>query len=59
MKKPNNKMSIEHRAKQFMPFAALKGFEEAIRIKEEEVCLREEEKKSESQMPHSRLRDTT
>lgn len=59
MKKPKNKMSIEHRAKQFMPFAALKGFEEALRIKEEEVCLKEEEKKSESQMPHSRLRDKT
>ncbi len=29
-----NKMSNEMRAKQFMPFAALKGYEEALRAKE-------------------------
>ena len=28
------KMSREERAKQFMPFAALKGYEEALREKE-------------------------
>ncbi len=30
-------MSREERAKQFMPFAALKGYEEALREKEKEV----------------------
>ncbi len=38
------KMSREERAKQFMPFAALKGYEEALREKEREVAAREEEK---------------
>lgn len=38
------KMSREERAKQFMPFAALKGYEEALREKEREVTEREEEK---------------
>ena len=33
------KMSREDRAKQFMPFAALKGFEEALR-KVEEQCTK-------------------
>ena len=32
------KMSREDRAKQFMPFAALKGFDEAIRKMEEECA---------------------
>lgn len=31
------KMDREERAKQFMPFAALKGYQEAIRKKEREV----------------------
>ncbi|MBP5660197.1 MAG: hypothetical protein J6X08_02560 [Lachnospiraceae bacterium] len=31
------KMSREDRAKQFMPFAALKGYEEALRAKEKEI----------------------
>lgn len=31
------KMSPADRAKQFMPFAALKGYEEALREKEREV----------------------
>ena len=31
------KMTSEERAKQFMPFAALKGYEEALRRKEAEV----------------------
>lgn len=32
--KPQNKMPIEERAKQFMPFAALKGLPEALAQKE-------------------------
>ena len=32
-------MSREERAKQFMPFAALKGYTEALRKKEEELDL--------------------
>ncbi|WP_419093744.1 hypothetical protein [[Clostridium] scindens] len=32
-----NKMSREDRAKQFMPFAALKGYPEALRKKEKEA----------------------
>ena len=32
------KMSREDRAKQFMPFAALKGYEEALRKVEEECA---------------------
>jgi len=31
------KMTREDRAKQFMPFAALKGYEEALRAKEREI----------------------
>ena len=31
------KMSPADRAKQFMPFAALKGYEEALREKEREI----------------------
>lgn len=38
------KMSREERAKQFMPFAALKGYEEALREKERQVAEREEKK---------------
>ena len=34
-----HKMSREERAKQFMPFAALKGYTEALRKKEEEIAL--------------------
>ena len=33
-KKPKNKMDRTQRAKQFMPFAALKGFEEEIALAE-------------------------
>ena len=36
------KMSREERAKQFMPFAALKGYEEALRRKEKIVVPRRE-----------------
>ena len=43
-----NKMDRENRAKQFMPFAALKGYEEALRAKEkiivEKIELSEEMK---------------
>ena len=35
--KVENKMSREDRAKQFMPFAALKGYPEAMRKKEKEA----------------------
>ena len=47
------KMSREERAKQFMPFAALKGYEEALREKEREVAEREaEEKLSEEELSY-------
>ena len=36
------KMSREHRAKQFMPFAALKGYPEALRKKEKIVVPKTE-----------------
>lgn len=36
------KMSREDRAKQFMPFAALKGYEEALKSKERVVVDRKE-----------------
>lgn len=35
--KPKHKMSIEERAKQFMPFSALKGLNEALAEKEKIV----------------------
>jgi len=37
-----HKMSREERAKQFMPFAALKGYPEALRKKEKIVVERQE-----------------
>lgn len=37
-----NKMSREERAKQFMPFAALKGYPEALRRKEKIVVEKQE-----------------
>lgn len=37
-----HKMSREERAKQFMPFAALKGHMEALRAREQIVVPREE-----------------
>lgn len=37
MGKNRPKMSPAERAKQFMPFAALKGYEEALREKEREM----------------------
>lgn len=33
--KPKNKMDISHRAKQFLPFSALKGLSEALAQKEQ------------------------
>ena len=38
------KMSREDRAKQFMPFAALKGYYEALRSKEKEIEIQQENK---------------
>lgn len=35
--KPKHKMPIEERAKQFMPFTALKGLPEALAAKEKTV----------------------
>ena len=35
--KPKYKMTIQDRAKQFMPFAALKGYDDALRAKEKIV----------------------
>ena len=35
--KPREKMSMEDRAKQFNPFAALKGLDEALKEKEDEI----------------------
>ena len=47
------KMSREERAKQFMPFAALKGYEEALREKESEIAEREaKEKLSEEEISY-------
>lgn len=36
-KRPGNKMPVSDRAKQFMPFSALKGLDEALRAKEKIV----------------------
>ncbi len=38
------KMSRQDRAKQFMPFAALKGYPEALRKKEKELEVQKEKK---------------
>ncbi len=43
--KKRPKMSRLDRAKQFAPFAALKGFEEALAKKEEEIRRKQEEEK--------------
>ena len=42
-----SKMSLEQRAKQFMPFAALTGLETALRAKEREMGLTEKPSLSE------------
>ena len=44
-----HKMSREERAKQFMPFAALKGYYEALRKKEEEIEKQRDENRAEGQ----------
>ncbi len=41
------KMPREERAKQFLPFAALKGYPEALREKEEEIRRAYEEEEAE------------
>ena len=40
--KPKQKMPIEERAKQFMPFSALKGLEEALASKEKIIVPKKE-----------------
>ena len=42
--RPAQKMPIEQRAKQFMPFAALNGLEDALRQKEWEIESRQKSK---------------
>lgn len=42
-------MDRAERAKQFMPFAALKGYEEALREREKQMAL-EEQKKQKKQI---------
>lgn len=46
-KKPREKMPISERAKQFMPFSALKGLDEALRKKEQTLIERRELTESE------------
>ncbi len=58
-KSPRIKMSREDRAKQFMPFAALKGYEEALRKKEKVTVPKielSEEKKEELDLALHRIR---
>lgn len=49
-------MSVEKRAKQFMPFAALKGYEDALRamekIKVDKISLTEERKEELDRILH-------
>lgn len=49
------KMSQADRAKQFMPFAALKGYEEALRAKEKVVVPRMELSEEMAQEPDRKL----
>lgn len=42
MNKTHKKMSPAERAKQFMPFSALKGLEEALKAKEKVIISRKE-----------------
>ncbi len=53
--KPKYKMSVSNRAKQFMPFSALTGFEEAL--KTVEIKKEREEKIELSQSQKERLND--
>ena len=48
--RPAMKMPVSERAKQFMPFAALKGFEEAIALKEREYFREERSSLSEEKL---------
>ena len=41
--KPNKKMTMSERAKQFMPFSALKGLDEALLKKEQELLISKRE----------------
>lgn len=43
--RPRIRMSPEQRAKQFMPFAALRGLPEALERKEQEMASRMEKQK--------------
>lgn len=40
--RPKNRMSVEQRAKQFMPFAALRGLPEALAVKEKVIVSKVE-----------------
>ncbi len=50
------KMSPAERAKQFMPFAALKGYEEALREKEKTVASRIELSGEMKEEPDGKMR---
>lgn len=50
-----SKMSREDRAKQFMPFAALKGYEEALRAKEKIVVPKVELSEDIKEVPDRKL----
>ncbi len=50
------KMSPAERAKQFMPFAALKGYEEALREKEKTVASRIEFSGKMKEEPDEKMR---
>ena len=50
------KMSREDRAKQFMPFAALKGYEEALKKKEKLVVPKIEVSEEDAEMLDAKLR---
>lgn len=53
--RPRIRMSPEQRAKQFMPFAALRGLPEALERKEQEMASRMEvpEEESREQEPEN------
>ena len=52
MSKIRPKMPVSERAKQFMPFAALKGYEEALRAKELEFEEMSAHKKTSPKYPY-------
>jgi len=47
--RPRNRMSPEQRAKQFMPFAALRGLPEALERKEQEMASQMEVSKEKTE----------